>query len=151
MLNEIRVFKGEYSFLSNMYIATINWNGKMWPSSEHAYQAAKTFDDAEQEEIRLHPCPKNAKRAGKRVTMIPEWNSIRVEVMREIVRCKFQQNPELMQKLLATKDATLIEGNWWHDRFWGVCPFDGNDGKNWLGRILMEVREERMLDDIVEF
>lgn len=149
--NEIRVFKGEYAFLSNMYLAPLWWNGKLWRSSEHAYQAAKTLDESEQEEIRACVRPHDTKRKGKFVTMIPEWNSIRVDVMREVVQCKFHQNPKLMELLLATEGMTLIEGNWWHDRFWGVCPYDSNNGSNWLGRILMEVRDEALREQIVEF
>lgn len=57
----------------------------------------------------------------------------------EICKAKFSQNPDLADKLVATKDAELIEGNTWGDRIWGVC--DGI-GENRLGKILMRVRAE---------
>ena len=66
-----------------------------------------------------------------------DWEDVKFDVMKEIVILKFI-NPNLKEKLLATKDAELIEGNTWNDRCWGVC--DGV-GQNNLGRILMEVRE----------
>ena len=57
--------------------------------------------------------------------------------MKFALRCKFQV-PELREKLLATGDEELIEGNWWNDKFWGVCK---GEGCNMLGLILMEVRD----------
>lgn len=59
--------------------------------------------------------------------------------MYEIVLAKFTQNPELLDKLKATGDAILIEGNYWHDTFWGVCE---GKGKNYLGKIIMKIRAE---------
>jgi len=58
--------------------------------------------------------------------------------MLDLVRKKFE-NPLLRAMLLATEDAVLVEGNTWNDTFWGVCR---GRGENWLGRILMQVREE---------
>ena len=61
--------------------------------------------------------------------------------MEEIVRAKFGQNPVLADKLLATGDTLLIEGNTWGDKFWGVDTRVGQ-GENHLGKILMKVRAE---------
>ena len=65
--------------------------------------------------------------------------------MREVVICKFMQNPDLMKKLLATGDAKLVEGNTWHDNYWGICRCGSRDkcgtGSNMLGKILMQVRD----------
>jgi predicted NAD-dependent protein-ADP-ribosyltransferase YbiA (DUF1768 family) len=58
--------------------------------------------------------------------------------MTEIVGEKFNQNPELKEKLLATKDIELVEGNHWHDTYWGVC---NGVGENHLGKILMAYRD----------
>lgn len=80
-----------------------------------------------------------AKAAGKKVLLREDWDQIKVDVMTEVVRLKFQQNPELRTKLLSTGDALLVEGNWWKDTFWGVCNGIGN---NHLGQILMKVRSE---------
>jgi predicted NAD-dependent protein-ADP-ribosyltransferase YbiA (DUF1768 family) len=56
-----------------------------------------------------------------------------------MVRLKFSTHQELRERLLATGEAELIEGNTWNDTFWGVCK---GEGQNWLGKILMEVRKE---------
>ena len=77
-----------------------------------------------------------AKRLG-RVELRSDWEEVKIEVMREVLRCKFSQNPDLKAKLIATGDAELIEGNNWNDRFWGVCR---GVGQNHLGRLLMELR-----------
>ena len=62
--------------------------------------------------------------------------------MHDIVREKFMQNIDLMEKLLATGNAPLQEGNWWGDRYWGVSPAGSGNGKNKLGKILEDVRKE---------
>ena len=78
--------------------------------------------------------------------MRPNWNDIRVNIMTEYVYEKFRQNDDLKELLLATGDEEIVEGNHWHDIFWGVCTCDRHigDGANHLGEILMEVR--RTLD-----
>lgn len=138
-MEKIEGFKDEFRFLSNFYFSTINWRGKRWLTSEHAYQAAKTSVEQEQEEIRLARNPAQAKRLGKAVTMREDWNEIRVDVMREIVREKFSQNEQLKRMLLATEDLYIEETNYWGDTFWGVCK---GKGENNLGKILMEIRQE---------
>jgi ribA/ribD-fused uncharacterized protein len=66
-----------------------------------------------------------------------DWETVKVDVMREAVLAKFTQHPDLRRTLLATGDAALVEHTR-RDAFWG----DGGDGRgrNKLGRILMEVR-----------
>ena len=68
---------------------------------------------------------------------------VKDQIMYEIVLNKFSQNEELREKLIATGDEYLAEGNTWHDTYWGVC---NGKGKNKLGKILMQVREELKLD-----
>ena len=80
-----------------------------------------------------------AKRLGKRVELRPDWEDVKIDIMRQVLKSKFTQNPELKAKLIATGDAELIEGNNWNDRFWGVC---NGKGQNHLGRLLMELRAE---------
>lgn len=134
-------FKGEYHFLSNFYIAELVWDGIVWPHSEAAYQAAKTLD----RETRLRftsLTPGGAKRAGKVIELRSDWEDVKLEVMYEIVRAKFEQNPMLKQKLLDTENAYLEEGNFHKDNIWGACPPGNRSGKNWLGKILMNLRNE---------
>ena len=66
---------------------------------------------------------------------------MKVSVMCEILRAKFTQNPDLMEKLSATKQALLVEGNDWQDTFWGF-DFNLGYGKNMLGQLLMKIRAE---------
>lgn len=60
-------------------------------------------------------------------------------VMLQLLRQKFLGDEELRRKLLRTGDAMLVEGNYWGDTYWGVCF---GSGKNMLGKLLMQVREE---------
>ncbi len=136
---QITSFSGDCAFLSNFYLAPTPYEGIVYPTSEHAFQAAKTLDVAERRRLADLSTPAQAKRAGRRVVLRADWEKVKIAIMTTIVRAKFQHNPELAQKLLATVNAELIEGNRHRDRFWGVC---GGKGQNWLGRILMEVRAE---------
>ena len=68
-----------------------------------------------------------------------DWEDIKVNVMRDVVKAKFEQNGDLKDALLATNDAYLEEGNTWGDRTWGTV---NGSGANLLGQILMNVREK---------
>ncbi len=135
----IDYFIGEYAFLSNFSDSWISYQGIRYPTVEHAYQAQKTYDAAVRKSIAALKSPGQAKRKGRAVKLRKDWESVKVNIMTELVRLKFQQHPDLQEQLLQTGEAKLVEGNTWNDRFWGVC---GGVGKNWLGRILMQVREE---------
>lgn len=131
-------FTNEFGFLSNFYEAPIYVDGKSYRSVEHAYQAHKTLDQDSQKLIREAKTPGIAKKLGKSVKLRPDWESVKIDLMRTFVRKKFE-NPFLRPLLLATDNAELIEGNTWNDREWGVCR---GEGKNLLGKILEEIREE---------
>ena len=135
---EIKSFSGSYRFLSNFWPADVVFDGKEYPSVEHAYQAAKTLDEAERKEIREAPLARDAKRLGKAVTQQSGWEGKKLGVMEDLVRQKFQ-SMGLRQQLLETGDAQLVEGNTWGDTFWGVCK---GKGHNHLGKILMRIRDE---------
>lgn len=115
-------FDGDYFFLSNFYPCEINLCDKIYPSVEHAFQAAKTNDEQEREKIRLAETPGKAKRLGRKVRLIDCWNEIRLSTMECLINQKFD-NEILKQKLIDTGDATLIEGNDWNDTFWGMCKW----------------------------
>lgn len=132
-------FSGKNHFLSNFFMAEVVYEGMTYPSSEHAYQAAKTLDNQERERISQLLTPALAKKAGKHVDLRADWEQVKIPIMTEIVRDKFVRHPELKQRLLDTGDALLVEGNWWHDTFWGVC---NGRGRNYLGKILMQIRDE---------
>lgn len=138
----INSFKGEYHFLSNFFPCEVLHRGITFISAEHAFQAAKTFSDQERMWVAAAPTPGNAKYRGRQVTMREDWDAVKIREMFVIVENKFSQ-PYLMQALLDTGDQPLIEGNYWHDQFWGdcLCPQHVNsDGKNYLGRILTYLR-----------
>lgn len=134
----IASFSGEYRFFSNFWPAQISYEGVLYPSTEHAYQAAKTLDSAERARIAALPTAKEAKKAGRTVALRSDWEQVKLGVMEAILRCKFAL-PELAQKLRETRGRDLIEGNDWNDRFWGVYR---GEGLNHLGRLLMKIRDE---------
>lgn len=135
----ISSFRGEWTRLSNYSLCSVWFDGHIYSSVEHAYQAAKTLDDKERVGIRHIPTPNQAKKLGRKVTIRSDWEDIKVDIMRELLKEKFAQKPE-RDILISTGNEELIEGNWWGDRFWGQSPL-GN-GKNWLGTLLMEIREQ---------
>lgn len=135
----IKSFDGEYKFLSNFFSAEVEFEGKVYPSSEHAYQAAKVLDEEIREEIRTASSASKSKRLGKVVKLRPDWEEVKYDTMLAIVRDKFNRHADLAEQLLATGNAELIEGNTCGDKIWGV--YNG-EGTNWLGKILMQVRSE---------
>jgi N-glycosidase YbiA len=137
-------FTCEHAFLSNFYEVLVSYEGITYPSVEHAFQAQKTLDEAERRKIATCGSPGRAKGLGRKVRLRKDWESVKVDLMTQLVRIKFMADADLRERLLRTGDAELIEGNSWNDRFWGVS---GGQGKNWLGRILMQVRDELRAED----
>jgi ribA/ribD-fused uncharacterized protein len=125
-------------WLSNFWACVITMDGLNYPTVEHAYQAAKTRGVLQQKQIRLADSPGLAKQLGQRVKLREDWEQIKVTVMHTLVEQKFLRHGVLAEKLLATGEHFLVEGNTWNDRFWGVC---GGYGRNNLGHILMQVRD----------
>jgi len=128
-----------YGEFSNFARYSISIKGKTWPTSEHYFQAQKFADAAYREKIRKANTPAIAARLGRARTekLRPDWESVKVQVMRDALVAKFAQHEELKVLLLSTGEAKLIEDTS-DDDYWG-CGSDGR-GKNMLGRILMEVR-----------
>jgi ribA/ribD-fused uncharacterized protein len=140
MPNIISSFFGEYRFLSNFETSPhgIPYEGLAYPTVEHAYQAAKTLNQAQRVRICNLPTPGQAKRAGRHLDLREDWEEVKVSVMRTLLEEKFT-DPGHRMKLLETGDAVLVEGNTWGDTFWGVCE---GKGKNVLGRLLMALRSK---------
>lgn len=114
-----------------------------YPTVEHAYQAAKTNSSVEREMIKNIVKPGDAKKAGRTVVMRRDWNKSKYSVMHNLVYQKFNRYPVLRQNLLETGDQQLIEGNTWHDNYWGACSCARCKQKvkqNKLGEILTNVR-----------
>jgi ribA/ribD-fused uncharacterized protein len=133
----IRSFSGPHRFLSNFFPSIVTLDGDVYPTVEHAFQAAKVARE-EREPFMDAATPGDAKRLGRRCRMRPDWEAVKDGVMLDLLRSKFV-DPALRAKLSATGDAPLEEGNTWGDRYWGTV---NGVGKNMLGKLLMEVREE---------
>jgi ribA/ribD-fused uncharacterized protein len=131
-------FFGRYAFLSNFHPSPIEVDGSVYPTVEHAFQAAKTTDPAKAREIRKAKKPGDAKRLGRKVRLREDWEQVKDSIMYELLKKKFKDD-SLKRGLLATKDEYLEETNTWKDTYWGVC--DGK-GSNKLGHLLMKVRSE---------
>jgi ribA/ribD-fused uncharacterized protein len=146
MPSTITRFDGEYAFLSNFFEHTIlpgvgptdPFVGP-WPTAEHLFQAFKCKYRDDIEPIRDATTPKIAKRLGRRVELRPDWEDIKVNVMRSVLFHKFHGRGSdiLSDWLKATYPKELIEGNNWGDRFWGQVR---GQGTNMLGELLMERR-----------
>jgi hypothetical protein len=145
-------FRGVNFFLSNFYPCRVFFEGMVWKSSEHAYQAAKTTDVDQKRLIQSLDTAEEAKRITRTIVFKNkfqrhDWDEIKLAVMEEVLRSKFS-NEVLQQLLLNTGKEELVEGNWWGDFFWGVCQ---GKGENNLGKLLMKLREEYRLAADVPF
>jgi ribA/ribD-fused uncharacterized protein len=142
-MSEINKFEGEFDYLSNFYPCIIAYEDLIFKSVEHAYQAAKSIILEEKSlfcDSKLSPG--QAKRLGKTIKIRSDWEIIKLQIMKDLVKIKFEDSI-LFSKLQFTTPAELIEGNYWHDQFWGDCICEKHisiPGKNHLGIILMEVR-----------
>lgn len=156
-------FDGEYHFLSNFAASRFvcqftvdDGTGFEYlpvpyeaPTLEHAYQASKTRNRQEIHDIMRAPTAGKSKRLGRKATMRKDWDRIKDNVMLELLTKKFE-DPYLRDLLLRTGSAILVEGNTWHDNYWGDChcenrdglhPECRKDGKNMLGYLLMQLRD----------
>jgi len=138
MSEVIDQFRGEFDWLSNFFQCQVEFEGMNFSNVEAAFQAAKCLDMKERERF-FGLSGGQAKRLGRRVELRSDWEEVKIEIMRQVLKSKFTQNSELREKLIATGDTELIEGNNWNDTFWGVCR---GKGRNHLGKLLMEVRAE---------
>ena len=140
---KIDAFRGAYCFLSNFFPCPVRLDGFRYSSAEAAFQAGKAKNEPAIQQAFASMSPSEAKKFGREVFMTKEelkhWEETRITRMTEVVRAKFNQNPELRDLLVQTFPLELVEGNNWNDRFWGAC---GGKGENHLGKILMKIRAE---------
>lgn len=137
MIEGIFGFRGEYGFLSNMWMIDIEIDGVVYKSSEHYYMCMKTTDDRHRQNIYDAPTSAKAKRIAAKIPLRADWaEKYKNQSMLKALVAKFEI-PEMQSLLLATGDQYIEETNHWKDVYWGVC--DG-EGKNMLGRMLMFVR-----------
>lgn len=140
--------KEENSFLSNFYPCKVEFEGMIYPSVEHAYQAAKTEDLAARKKILSCKYAGQAKKLGRQVKQRENWEEVRESIMMRLLHRKFQ-DPILKRCLLNTSAEGLAEHNYWHDTFWGrcFCSKHCGSGKNILGKLLMELREHIQIEE----
>ena len=131
-------FRGEHFFLSNFFEAPVIYDGITYLNNEAAFQAQKTLNKKQRLKFAMLN-PSQAKKMGRSVSLRPDWEEIKINVMYEICKAKFTQNENLKRSLLNTGNAELIEGNNWGDKIWGQV---NGIGENNLGKILMRIREE---------
>lgn len=140
----ISSFEGEYRFLSNFYESPIKFQRYIYKTVEHFYQASKAITLSDKILVILCQTPGQAKRFGNKIECTPNWDEIKYSIMLTGVILKFEQNPELRAKLIETFPKHLIEGNHWHDNYWGMCFCASCRGNtiafNNLGHILERVR-----------
>lgn len=140
----IDTFTGKYSFLSNFYQldTPIVYHNFSWNNVECVYQAMKySYNPKVVKMIHTWDNPSKAKRF--RGILRDDWEDVKVQIMYELLCQKFQ-NVILYRKLLETAPHELVEGNYWHDNFWGNCTCDrcqDIEGLNTLGKLLMKIRD----------
>ena len=136
-------YEQDFYVLSNFSSFSLHWKFQRFATSEAAYHYEKFSSTAPSiaKAIRLaisaHEAFKIAEAHKERRR--PDWDDVKLDVMRDILRAKADQHEYVRRKLLATGDRELVE-NSWRDDFWGWGP--NKDGQNWLGRLWMEVRQE---------
>lgn len=144
MKANFEAFRGDDFYLSNFYPCPVRWDGEVWPSAEHAYQAAKA-EFREDKMAILRMTAGQAKRYSRKMKMRADFHNNKVGIMAKIVEAKFLAHRHLRLKLYATDGQPIVEYNTWHDNFWGQCTCDRCRGKiegqNHLGKILMKLRD----------
>ncbi len=141
--NEINSFRGEYGWMSNFHKCECWWDDKLYPSSEHLYQAFKATNDKDRELVRKHPFD-GLKTFARQIKMRDDWDEVKYDMMANALMSKFDNNPDLKAKLVATGDVRIVEGNDWCDNYWGECRCPKCESKityNNLGVLLMDLRE----------
>ena len=136
-------YEQDFYALSNFSAFTVRINGRTFPTSEHAYHFFKFKDHAIGYALAVLDAP-SAHEAFKiaerhKADRRPDWDAVKVDIMRDILRAKVAQHEYVRRKLLATGDRELVE-NSWRDDFWGWGP--NQDGRNALGKLWMEIRAE---------
>lgn len=150
----VHTFEGRYAFLSNFHPSPVYiMVGARWvkcATVEHAYQASKTLHPDTRFTVATADTPGAAKQLGRIIKRVGYWDDVKTIIMLELLRQKFSRSP-LRARLKNTHDMHLIEGNHWHDNFWGVCECDfcrdahtetRTEPLNMLGKLLMRVRKD---------
>jgi ribA/ribD-fused uncharacterized protein len=134
-----------YGAFSNLFRREVNFEGKTYPTAEHAYQAGKALKPAVRDWILAAPTPALAAMAAHGLyvwDIVPNWGAIKYDRMRAVLRAKFLQHPDLGSLLISTGSVRLVEAGRVDNsvnRLWGEV---NGKGQNMLGVMLMELRAE---------
>lgn len=143
----IYFYENEFYVFSNFSSFAIEWKGKLWMTSEHAYHSEKFYDEKLKEQIKNTRSAHDAFKFSHahKDKYRPDWDQVKLDIMKEILQAKVSQHPYVKKKLLESGKRTLVE-NSWRDGFWGWGP--NKDGTNHLGRLWMEIREEILSEKV---
>ena len=140
--------KERFGGLSNMASDfPLHVNGVQIRTSEALYQACRFPHMPDVQRRIIDECsPMTAKMRSKpfRKSARPDWDAVRVQIMRWCLRVKLAQNwRDFSNLLLATGGHPIVEQSH-KDYFWGAKVTENGTlvGINALGRLLMELREQ---------
>lgn len=141
-MKSITSFKNDFRFLSNFYPVEIVYDNISYKSTECAYQAQKTFSIKEKILIASFDSYKS-KKYSRKLKLRKDWDNVKLDIMKDLLNIKFNKEP-FKTLLINTGSSEIIEGNYWHDNYWGSCTCEkcNNNGLNHLGKLLMEIREK---------
>lgn len=139
-----------HRFLSNFYVGEPLYvrelGDESYATGEHLFAALKASNVHDHARVRDAATPGEAKRLGRGVQLRDNWEQMKYDAMRLVLRVKFAVNRPEAELLLQTGDALLVEGTHWNDRVWGVDMRRDSTvvglGRNWLGTLLMSRRAE---------
>lgn len=145
---QVFFYEQDFYVLSNFSAFAINWDQRLLPTSEHAYHYERFPRHGgwmHRREILEARSAHDAFRYAQdnRRWQKNDWDAIKVDAMRDILRAKAAQHEYVRRKLLATGDRELIEDSW-RDDFWGWGQ--NRDGRNMLGKLWMEIRTDLRAD-----
>jgi len=146
----IKLGTQRFNFLSNFYKCNITIGNPMnltFDSAEAAYQALKSENPEEWKLIQNTNSPGSAKNIGRKITLRNDWEHVKKEAMYFVLSLKFK-NEVLKKQLIDTYPHTIVEGNYWHDNYWGVCYCNAcpGVGENMLGVLLMTIRKAKVTE-----
>lgn len=137
-------FRGDFKFLSNFSLHGFKVGKIYYKTNEHYFQSMKALYEIERDFIIDTKSPGEAKKLGSKVQIRKDWDDVKRLYMQIGVNFKFIQNENIRKDLMLLKDYDLIEGNTWHDNYWGDCQCDkciDKKGYNFLGKTLMSTRD----------
>ena len=148
----VRFYEQDFYVLSNFSSFKVFYNRIVHQTSEHAYHYAK-FPGNDPSLVVIREAILNSWSAHEAFKIAelhkehrrPDWDDVKVDIMREILIAKASQHEYVLRKLLATGDRKLVEDSW-RDDFWGWGP--NQDGQNMLGKLWMEVRSRFKMDEV---